>query len=309
MDKNLKIIMQKISIVIPVYNTKEYLPKLIECLKNQSYGNIELVFVNDGSTDGSGEFLKQQFKDYKNVKILENKTNKGTLYSRYYAFKNCTGDYICCIDSDDFISNNFIESAINYAITNNCDVVMTQQVPALKTQNGYEILKTNNIKIEQFWQGKNCLMQILNIDDVHIPYLFLRMLIKSDIIKNILSDIHTLVMNAGHITMGEDIVYALLTYYYCSKVGICYKSEYYYVKRDDQTVSIKSKEELLYKFESLIKSIKIVKDVLVEKNVYNQYKELIYKFTKNWQAYYFTKFCKYNCFNFSEDIIKKYMDF
>ena len=90
----------KISIICAVYNSMEWLEKLITTIPfNLAH---EVLFCNDCSTDGSFELLKELTKDYHNVKIFSNEENKGSSYTINKLFDNVTGEYVAIIDSDDY---------------------------------------------------------------------------------------------------------------------------------------------------------------------------------------------------------------
>ncbi len=107
-----KTIMKKISVIIPVYNVKDYLCDTVQSVINQSYKNIEIILVDDGSTDGSSLLCDRFCKMNENVVVIH-QNNTGLSGARNSGLKKCTGDYISFIDSDDLISNNFYESLIN----------------------------------------------------------------------------------------------------------------------------------------------------------------------------------------------------
>lgn len=104
----------KISIVIPVYNSSNYLKKCIDSVISQTYEDLEIIFVNDGSTDNSLEILN----NYKNVdnriKIL-NQKNSGGIIARKNGILNATGEYCLVMDSDDWIEENTIEKLVDYS--------------------------------------------------------------------------------------------------------------------------------------------------------------------------------------------------
>lgn len=101
----------KISIIVAVYNTEKYVKKCIDSILNQTYKNIELIIIEDKSTDNSKKVLSQYAKNSK-VKIVYNEENKGLAYSRNVGLDTATGDYIGFIDSDDFIQANYYEVLI-----------------------------------------------------------------------------------------------------------------------------------------------------------------------------------------------------
>lgn len=98
--------MKKISIIIPIYNASKYLNRCLDSVLCQEYKNIEVILVNDGSTDDSGKIAKQYEEKYKEkVKYFE-KQNGGLSDARNYGLKYVTGDYISFIDADDYITEN-----------------------------------------------------------------------------------------------------------------------------------------------------------------------------------------------------------
>lgn len=105
--------MKLVSIIIPVYNTEKYLRKCLDSVVNQTYKNIEIILVNDGSTDESENICKEYENNYKNIKYIK-KENGGLSSSRNYGVKQATGEYICFIDSDDYIDENLIDNLKKY---------------------------------------------------------------------------------------------------------------------------------------------------------------------------------------------------
>lgn len=94
--------------MIPVYNSEKYIAKCLESILNQTYENLEIILVNDGSTDGSLTICKMYAKKDKRI-ILINKTNEGAAQARNTALEVATGDYYGFVDSDDWISPNYFE--------------------------------------------------------------------------------------------------------------------------------------------------------------------------------------------------------
>ena len=99
----------KISVIVSVYNTEKYIEKCLDSLMNQTYNNMEIVVINDCSTDGSLKILKKYAKKYNNIILIENKENKGLSYSRNVGLEKATGEYIGYIDSDDYVDHDYYE--------------------------------------------------------------------------------------------------------------------------------------------------------------------------------------------------------
>lgn len=102
----------KFSIIIPVYNTSEYLEKCINSVLNQKYTYFEIIIINDGSTDNSSEIL-EKYKSNTKIRIIE-QSNHGLSYSRNIGVKYASGDYILFVDSDDFIKEELLQNLNEY---------------------------------------------------------------------------------------------------------------------------------------------------------------------------------------------------
>ncbi len=113
---------KKISIIVPMYNTSEYLSRCLESLIHQTYKNIEIICVNDGSTDDTLEKLKEYAKQDERIVIINSK-NEGVSLSRNKGLNKATGEYITFIDSDDWVELDTCEIALKNAIEYNADVV------------------------------------------------------------------------------------------------------------------------------------------------------------------------------------------
>lgn len=113
--------MAKISLIVPVYNTEKYLNKCIDSLINQSYDDIEIIIINDGSTDYSENLIKS-YND-KRIKYISKK-NEGIGKTRNLGIEKSSGEYLAFVDSDDYLNENFCEKMLNKAITDDCDVVI-----------------------------------------------------------------------------------------------------------------------------------------------------------------------------------------
>lgn len=110
-----------ITVVIPIYNVEKFLKRCIDSVINQTYKNIEILLVNDGSPDNSKKIMEEYKKKDKRIKCYY-KQNGGLSDTRNYAIKNATGDYICFIDGDDYIENTFIEKLYNQLIKDKADL-------------------------------------------------------------------------------------------------------------------------------------------------------------------------------------------
>ena len=114
--------MPKISIIIPCYNAEKYLPKCLDSLINQTLKDIEIICVNDGSTDGSLSILKDYGKKDNRIVIID-KENSGPSSCRNIGIEKATGEFIQFVDSDDWIEPETCEVCYQKSLENDVDMV------------------------------------------------------------------------------------------------------------------------------------------------------------------------------------------
>ena len=112
-----------ISVIVPVYNTEKYLRICIESILNQSYKNIELLLINDGSSDSSAEICREYLHKDKRCYYFE-KENGGLSDARNYGIERATGEYISFVDSDDFLMDLALEKLHATALLGEADLVV-----------------------------------------------------------------------------------------------------------------------------------------------------------------------------------------
>lgn len=132
--------MTKVSIIVPIYNTSKYLNGCIKSLLHQTLEDIEIILINDGSTDESENIIKK-YKD-KRIKYISKK-NEGIGKTRNLGIASATGKYLSFIDSDDYVEPNFCEEMYKKAIKDKCDIVICDYY---KDYNNY----LQEIKISSF---------------------------------------------------------------------------------------------------------------------------------------------------------------
>ena len=112
-----------ISIIVPVYNVEKYLNRCLNCIVNQSYKNLEIMLIDDGSADGSIEICKK-YKSKDDRIVVIHQENSGVSVARNKGLDLCKGEYIAFVDSDDWVENDYIESMFHLAIKHNAGIAM-----------------------------------------------------------------------------------------------------------------------------------------------------------------------------------------
>ena len=139
--------MPKVSIIIPVYNVEKYLRQCMDSVVNQTLKDIEIICINDGSTDNSLNILEEYANQDSRIKIV-NKENSGYGASMNVGLAAAASDYIGIVESDDFVELNMFEILYNTAKENNLDLVRCRYFE-------YKTQENTNTLIENLWVPKN----------------------------------------------------------------------------------------------------------------------------------------------------------
>lgn len=122
--RNMSVPSAKISIIVPVYNVEKYLRKCLDSLVQQTYRNLEIIVVNDGSTDDSPKIAEEYAERFPDIFKLIHQNNAGLSAARNAALDACTGDFIGFVDSDDFVSATMFSEMLHLAQKHSADMVI-----------------------------------------------------------------------------------------------------------------------------------------------------------------------------------------
>ncbi len=117
----------KVSIIVPVYNTEKYLKRCVDTLVHQSYANLEILLVDDGSTDESGKICDELASAHQRIKVIH-KVNGGLISAWKKGVEESTGEYISFVDSDDWVELNMIEEMAAYLTGNPKEIIASDYV-------------------------------------------------------------------------------------------------------------------------------------------------------------------------------------
>ena len=113
----------KISVIIPIYNSEKYLNKCLDSILNQTFSDLEIVAINDGSTDNSQKILDSYIEKYPSRIISIYQENAGQSAARNKALDLVNGEFISFVDSDDYIAPDTYEKTYNFAVEKSADIV------------------------------------------------------------------------------------------------------------------------------------------------------------------------------------------
>jgi len=112
-----------ISVIIPVYNVEPYLKKCLDSVVTQTYKEIEIILVDDGSTDGSGPICDEYAAQDKRIRVIH-KRNGGLSDARNVGLDRCSGRYVTFIDSDDYVASDYVERLYRILVEYNADIAV-----------------------------------------------------------------------------------------------------------------------------------------------------------------------------------------
>lgn len=141
--------MPKISIIVPVYNTEKYLVQCFESLINQTFSDIEIICVNDGSDDNSLKILEEYAQKDERIKIFSQK-NQGAGVARNFGMAKAKAEYIMFCDSDDFYELQMCEKMFKEITENNVDICFCNSNYVQKNEGSFEVFKEAKFKLEGY---------------------------------------------------------------------------------------------------------------------------------------------------------------
>lgn len=253
-----------ISVIVPVYNVERYLNKCIESIIHQEYKNLQIILVNDGSIDHSGEICDKYAQSDKRIEVVHKK-NGGVVSARKEGLALARGNYIGFVDADDYIDADFYGELLRIITESDVDFVHTGYVTENKLseqfRNQYEegICDISDSQIEfikAYIFGAN--------NGLHMQHNIVSKLFKADLIKRS----HASVPEC--LTRGEDMLCTCSCILNSKRIYLSLESAYHYITRTDSATHCNSIENIidfgvLYKsFKDLFREYGVLEDVRKE---------------------------------------------
>lgn len=261
---------KKLSIVVPNYNNEKYLKKCIECLLQQTYKNIEIIVVNDGSKGKSDEIMAT-YSDNPKIKYVKHDVNKGLFQARLTGASNATGDYITFLDADDYVSIDYYRTMMRKAEETNSDMVISRMV--LEYDSGKQIEYKLFEKHFESLNGKECIDQYFKQKGLDFSWHTIWNKIYSkklwDKAAKHYGDIKE------RLVMTEDFAFSTVLFYYCTKITQVQNDRIFYCQHDVTSTSIQ--DITFSKAEKNIHDMKVsftfVENFMKKVGIYDEYKE------------------------------------
>ena len=271
--------MPKVSIIVPIYNVEQYLPRCIESLVNQTLQDIEIILVNDGSTDNSGKIAKEYCEKYKEKIIYLEKKNGGLSDARNYGMPYATGEYIAFLDSDDYIEKNAYEEMYNKAQEENADYV----------------------ECDFIWEYPNKIREDKRIEykDKHEMLSFVRVVAWNKLIKRSLLEENNIKFPKG--LRYEDVEFTYTLIPHLEKTADVNKCFVHYTQRQNSIANVQNERTA-----EIFTVLQHVIDYYKAHGLYDEYKdELEYNYARYLLCSSLKRMCKIQDKSKRKELIKK----
>ena len=241
--------MPKISVIIPIYNTEKYLERCLDSVCNQTLSDIEIICVNDCSTDSSLEILKKYSRNDSRIKLINLEENKGVATARNIGIDIAEGEYIGFVDSDDYIDLNFYLILYNSAVKNKADATKGKIV---FPSNQYDINKDNFYDIND----------LISNDFAYFYHSFTTGIYRRDfIIKNNIKF-------PEQYAYFEDPYFSILASLHYQKINIENEAKYYYFYREDSACSQNNVKRYKDEINAIAELVQIINKTNISKKKY-----------------------------------------
>lgn len=271
---------KKLSIVVPNYNNEKYLKRSIEYLMRQTYKNIEIIVVNDGSKGNCDEIIQKYQKEDTRIKYVKHDTNRGLFQTRLTGADQATGDYIAFLDADDYATIDFYRTMMRNAEENKSDIVIGNTV--LEYDSGKKI--EYNLFDMNFKEliGKQCIDEYFRQEGLNFSWHTVWNKIYSmEIWKK--AEKHYKQIKK-RLIMTEDFSFSTVLFYYANKITRVQNDNIFYCQHEVTSTSIKdiNYNKVENNINDLITSFTFVENFLREVKIYDRYKKQFL----NWKHLY-----------------------
>lgn len=248
-----------ISVIVPVYNVETYLNRCVDSILNQTYKHLQIILIDDGSTDNSGHICDEYSLEDSRVKVIH-QNNSGPVKARKIGLEISTGEYVGFIDSDDWIEPNMYEEMLTNILQTNADFI-----------NASIFIENGEVSIVKYFYGENIIDNPKNSlivweslmgtsKNSYINRGFVTKLFKRDLIVDCLNNL------PNDIYLGEDYITTALCFIKCNRVSFLNKCYYHYVLRKGSLVNVRDTSRMI----RVAKLYDQLKKIFIQNNLYEK---------------------------------------
>lgn len=257
-----------LTIIIPVYNTEKYLAKCLDSIVFQTYQNIEVLVIDDCSTDNSATIVFEYQKEHRKIKYYKNDKNMGVGYSRKVASEKAKGDYIAFIDSDDWVELNYYEIMMKNILEDKCDIAVSGVI----NEYNNSISAEPRYKID-YHQVIDSSFALKIMTNYYMQNFYISPNMNNRIYKKSLVNDNNICNDFSK--QAQDNYSSFFAFLYALKVSLVPNTYYHYYQRPGSAVNSFSEEYINNYFNVL----KHIKQTLYDTNQFEKNKDIFMCFT------------------------------
>nr|WP_244986955.1 glycosyltransferase family 2 protein [Oceanobacillus caeni] len=234
-----------VSIIVPIYNVEEYLEETLKSLVEQTYNNVEIILVDDASTDKSLQIASHFAEVYRNIKVIGQTFNRGVSVARNTGLDLANGSYIMFVDSDDLLSKNAVQIMMGIVSKYSADLVLGM----------YKNFNDNGMYLPAIFQSYVDLSEGIRVFDYINTELFSNVytwgkLYKKELIENLYFP--------ENINYNEDIPFSMYTYLYANKIYLAPTTTYFYrIRQQYDSLSLIAPKNPISSLNDIFASFKV----------------------------------------------------
>ena len=265
-----------ISVIIPMYNMERFIEKCLDSVITQSYKNLEIICVNDGSPDRSAEIALEYAQKDERIKVINNKSNLGLFRARVEGYKVAKGKYIANVDADDTISVDWFRLLHKKAVEENADMTIGNTINVDENNNyTYSTIYRSLTKSHKSLIGEEILDNFFDCAGSNfLWHTVWNKLYKKELVDKCLPYFQKINF---HLIMCEDIAFSSIYYAFSKKVAFANADAYFYFRHSDASTSNTAPKEKIVKniydvgkvFDFVENSLKLINKNIFEKHKFN----------------------------------------
>lgn len=267
-----------ISVIVPVYNTEKFLKKCLESIQNQTYGNLEIILVDDASPDKCSEIMDAFVSADSRFKVVTHTENRGLFQARLTGVDSSNGDFIAFVDSDDYISVDWFRLLVKKAVDTGADMVVGQTVCEDENEWKYifNLPRSFHLTNKEF-TNKAVFQTLLEGQGSYFSlHTVWNKLYRKDLWSQCLPHFKEV---TGHFIMTEDIAFSFVLYFYAKSIIFTDIDAYFYYQHSESsTKNVNTVEKITKVVKDLGTSFAFVEQFMKVNDVYQSNLELYNQF-------------------------------
>lgn len=281
--------MKKISVIVPAYNMEDFLEKCLNSLINQTYQNLEIIVVNDCSSDKTLEICNEFCEIDERIKVISNKTNQGLFHTRIIGTKVATGDYIAFVDADDYLTLDFYRVLLTKS--DDADIAIGNTI--LETEDNWKYIQnvsrnfTKHVGENGVLKNHEILNSLMDGEGLNFSWHTVwNKLYKKELWDTCVPHFEKI---ENHLIMTEDIVFSTVLYSFAKKLKFVDIDGYVYYRHSKaSTGEIKTIEKLEKTIRDVCTAFSFVEAFLKSENLYETHEKKFLSFRQRYYRFWST---------------------